>query len=245
MIKGSEDRRASSLSPSPPQADAIIVAAGSSQRMGGVDKIFAPLRGKPLIASTVEAFQQCPSIVRLILVLGERNLKQGEHLLEEQGWDKVVICPGGLRRQDSVAEGLKRLEACQWVVIHDGARPCVDPALILKGIEAAQDTGAAIAAVPVKDTIKVVDAEGIIRETPERTTLWAAQTPQVFRFDIIREAYSQAKGEVTDDAALVERLGYRVRVYPGSYENIKVTTPEDLMLAEAILKERDARGRRL
>jgi 2-C-methyl-D-erythritol 4-phosphate cytidylyltransferase len=178
-------------------------------------------------------------VEQIVIVLKETNREQGQRLVEEGGFAKVVaVCPGGKRRQDSVVAGLKRLEGCQWVVIHDGARPCLSPDLIEKGLREAQQSGAAIAAVPAKETIKIVEADGTIQHTPRRDSLWVAQTPQIFRFDIIREAYRQAKGEATDDASLVEALGYKVKVYIGSYDNIKVTTPEDLALAEIILRTR-------
>ena len=225
---------------------AVIAAAGASQRMGGVDKIFLPLAGKPLLAHVIDVFQNCAVVKQIVLVLNKTNLERGRRLVEEQGFSGVVeVCPGGERRQDSVGEGLKRLVSCQWVIIHDGARPCLSLDLIEQGLREVRQSGAAIAAVPAKDTIKIVGAGGTIEDTPPRYNLWAAQTPQIFRFDIIEEAYRQAKGEVTDDAALVEALGYKVRVYMGSYENIKVTTPEDLVLAEFILEERNAHRHRL
>jgi len=216
---------------------AIVVAAGASKRMGGVNKLYANLAGKPLLAHTVDVFQECSSIDQVVIVLSEDKVKEGQQLVEEQGWSKVVeVCPGGARRQDSVREGLERLSDCQWVVIHDGARPCLSANLIERGLEEARQSGAAIAAIPVTDTIKVVSPGSFVEETPLRQRLWSVQTPQVFRFDIIDEAYRKAQGDVTDDATLVENLGYKVKVYPGSEANIKVTTPEDLVLAEAILK---------
>jgi len=219
---------------------AIIVAAGRSRRMGRVDKIFANLKGKPLLAHTVDVFQRCSSIDRLVIVLSKDKLEDGQKLVREHRWSKVVeVCPGGPRRQDSVREGLKRLSGCQWVVVHDGSRPCLSIDLIEKGLEQARHTGAAIAAIPVKDTIKVVSSDAFVEKTLLRHSLRAVQTPQVFRFDIIDEAYGKAQDEVTDDATLVEQIGYKVKVYPGSDANIKVTTPEDLSLAETILKSRE------
>lgn len=216
---------------------AIVVAAGASKRMGGVNKIYANLAGKPLIAHTVDVFQACSSIDQVVIVLSEDKVEEGRQLVKELGWSKVVkVCPGGARRQDSVRNGLERLSDCQWVVIHDGARPCLSPNLIERGLEEARQSGAAIAAMPVADTIKVVASDSFVEDTPLRQRLWAVQTPQVFRFDIINEAYRKAEGDVTDDATLVENLGYKVKVYPGSEANIKVTTPEDLLLAEAILR---------
>ncbi len=145
------------------------------------------------------------------------------------------MCAGCQRHQDSVAAGLAEIEQCDWVIIHDGARPFVTPDLIERGLEAAKETGAAIAAVPVTDTIKIAGKDFIIKETPSRKYLWSAQTPQIFRFDIMKEAYrSKPRGEFTDDAALVERVGYKVKIYKGSYDNIKITTPNDLILAKAM-----------
>ena len=214
---------------------AIIVAAGRGERMGGVDKMFALLGGKPLLARVVDTFQRCQSVDQIVVVVSKDNLEKCRQLVTEYGWSKVAeVCPGGERRQDSVAAGLKQLNQCHWVVIHDGARPLVTVDLIGRGLEAARETGAAVAAVPVTDTIKVAGDDLIVRETPPRGNLWAVQTPQVFRFDIIAKAYQQVKGEVTDDATLVERLGYKVKLYMGAYDNIKVTTPDDLVLAEAL-----------
>ena len=168
-------------------------------------------------------------------MLNEQNLEKGKQLVAEQGWAKVTdVYPGGQWRQDSVVAGLSRLSHCDWVVIHDGARPLLTEDLILGGLEAARETGATVAAVPVTDTIKVAEGDRIVRQTPPRQNLWAVQTPQVFRINIITEAYQKATGEVTDDASLVEQLGYRVKLYPGSYQNIKVTTPDDLALAEVL-----------
>ncbi len=222
----------------PPEVGAVIAAGGLSRRMAGVDKLLARIAGKPLLAHTVAAFEACHAIGRIILVLSRENLEAGQSLAAALGWRKVgAICPEGPQRRDSVWAALQRLETCQWVVIHDGARPCVTHELVERGLAAAQETGAAIAAVPVTDTIKVVDSE-VVLATPERERLWAAQTPQVFRYDIIMAAHQQITGEAPDDAALVERLGHRVRVFLGSYDNIKVTTQEDLVLAQAILEAR-------
>lgn len=220
---------------------AVIAAAGSSQRMNGVDKVWAELGGKPVLARVIDAFQKCNAIDQIVVVLNQENLKQGKQLLAEPGWSKVTdVCPGGERRQDSVAAGLSRLSNCGWVVIHDGARPLVTIDLIEHGLEAAIETGAAVAAVPVTDTIKVAGDDLIVQGTPLRHNLWAVQTPQVFRFDIIAEAYQQAQSEVTDDAGLVEQSGYKVKLYLGSYDNIKVTTPDDLAIAQ-ILWEKHAK----
>jgi len=217
---------------------AVIVAAGSSQRMGGVDKVLALLGGKSVLARVIDVFQGCNLIDQIVVVLSEQNLERGQQLVTEQGWSKVTnVCLGGEWRQDSVVAGLSQLSHCHWVVIHDGARPLLTEDLIYRGLTEAKETGAAAAAVPVTDTIKLAGDDRIVHQTPPRQNLWAVQTPQVFRFDIIAEAYRQAKAEVTDDASLVEQLGYRVKLYMGSYDNIKITTPDDLVLAEVLCQK--------
>ena len=216
---------------------AIIAAAGRGERMGGEDKMFSPLAGKVVLAWAVDTFQKCPLIDQIVVVLAEHHLERGKKLAKEQGWSKVTdICPGGQQRQDSVRSGLSQLKDCHWVIIHDGARPLVTEALIESGLEAAKETGAAVAAVPVTDTIKLASDDGFILGTPPRHSLQAVQTPQVFRFDIITEAHRRAEGMATDDASLVERLGYRVKLYMGSYDNIKITTPGDLALAKILVQ---------
>jgi len=211
--------------------------------MGGVDKLFILVHDRPLLAWTMEVFQNCQSVHQIALVVSEQRLEAARDLAKQEGWTKVKqICVGGERRQDSVAQGLSRLSHCDWVVIHDGARPCLTGDLIERGLVEAAYTGASIAAVPVKDTIKVV-SEGLVQETLNRQNLWVVQTPQVFRFDIIERAYRQSVAEVTDDASLVEKLGQEVRVYFGSYDNIKVTTREDLEWATMLLRNRTARSK--
>jgi 2-C-methyl-D-erythritol 4-phosphate cytidylyltransferase len=205
--------------------------------MKGIDKIFVPLAGKPLLAWTIETFENCSAIDQIVIVLGSYNIDTGKKLAAEYGWKKVTdICTGGQERQQSVSNGLKLLKDCQWVVIHDGARPLVKEALIKIGLSEAKETGAAVAAVPVTDTIKMSSDDSFIIGTPPREKLWAVQTPQVFRFDIIKEAHTCADKHATDDAALVEKLGYTVKLYTGSYNNIKITTPVDLSLAEILVK---------
>lgn len=218
----------------------VIAAAGASRRMDGIDKVFAPLGGQPLIARVIEVFQQCALIDQIVLVLSQENLEQGRVLVAGRHWSKVTdVCAGGERRQDSVKNGLARLKGCHWVVVHDGARPLVTADLVRQGLEAAVETGGAIAAVPVTDTVKEVGQDNIVVKTLERQSLWAVQTPQVFRFAIINEAFHHARGDVTDEATLVEQLGHRVKVYMGSYDNIKITTPADLALADVLLKNRE------
>ncbi|GIW07040.1 MAG: 2-C-methyl-D-erythritol 4-phosphate cytidylyltransferase [Dehalococcoidia bacterium] len=214
-------------------AVAVIVGAGSGSRFGG-DKIFADLAGAPLLAHTVAAFEASPVIDGIVLVLRSETATRGEALAAERGWKKLrAVTVGGARRQDSVLAGVRRAEA-DWVLIHDAARPLVTPEIIERGLEAARETGAAIAALPVRDTIKRVENDRIIA-TVDRARLWAAQTPQVFRTELIELALESDR-DVTDDAAAVEALGVPVRVFLGSERNLKVTTAADLALAEAILR---------
>jgi len=217
---------------------AIIVAAGEGKRMGGVDKVFAPLGGEPVLLRATRPFQECPLVDQIVVVISGDKENKCRTLVTGPEWSKVSdICLGGKRRQDSVAAGLKQLNDFDWVIIHDGARPLVTVDLIERGLEAAKETGAAAAAVPVTDTIKVVGPGEIVRQTPPRQNLRSVQTPQVFRFDVIQIAHQQDASNVTDDASLVERLGHKVKLYTGSYDNIKVTTPDDLALAEILLKK--------
>ena len=220
---------------------AIIVAAGSSTRMEGVDKTFAPLLGRPLITHTLDRFEEFPQVAEIVLALAADSLELGRSLVRDRGYRKVSqVCAGGARRQDSVRAGLEALDPCQWVMVHDGARPGLDSALLLRSLEAAAASpdGAAIAGVPVKDTIKVVDVDGLVTDTPPRETLWAAQTPQVFGYDLLCRAHAEFEGDATDDAMMVEALGCQVSMFTGSYENLKVTTPEDLVVMEAVLRGR-------
>jgi len=215
----------------------VIVAAGTSRRMVGTNKLFASLNGKPLLAWSVDTCERCRLVRQIVLVLNDQDLARGQKLRKEGNWSKVTLCRGGARRQDSVREGLRQVRNCDWVMIHDGARPFLTPDLIEDGLRMADEFGAAAAAVPVKDTIKLADSENLIKETLKRERLWAAQTPQIFSFDVITRAYENLAAEVTDDAAAVERLGYKVKLYMGDYENIKVTTAEDLALARIIARE--------
>lgn len=219
----------------------VIVAAGESRRMNRMDKVFADLCGKPLLAWAVEAFQNSRAIDEIVVVLGRDKLEHGRRVAIERGWSKVSnLCLGGPRRQDSVRQGLLRLSGCDLVLIHDGARPLVSSDIIERGLAEVGITGAAIAAVPVKDTIKFVSPDGFVRDTPPREGLWAVQTPQVFRLELILEAHEKVVEDVTDDAMMVEKAGQRVKVFLGSYENIKVTTPDDLALAGIILRNRQS-----
>jgi 2-C-methyl-D-erythritol 4-phosphate cytidylyltransferase len=204
--------------------------------MAGLDKLFTPLLGKPLLFYPLRVLQSSPLVHAVVLVLSDDRLAQGHALLDQYGWGKVrAVCVGGDRRQDSVRIGLERLPLVEWVVVHDGARPCLSEDLVRQGLEAARETGAAIPVVVPKDTVKEVDDQGMVTRTLPRERLGLAQTPQVFRRELLMAAHRAVTATVTDDAAMVEMLGHRVRAFPGSYANIKVTTPEDLALAEALL----------
>ena len=225
----------------PVKSSAIIAAAGSSRRMEGRDKLWTPLAGRITLARTIDVFEASPIIDNIVLVLNSKRLDDITKLCQKEGWSKITdIVEGGIRRQDSVRNGLDslaKLAPTQWVMIHDGARPLVTPDILEAGLKTAQECYAAIAAVPVKDTIKQVQ-QGWITSTLDRSQLWSIQTPQVFSFPFIHHAYQTAplQQEFTDDAALLEHLGKRVAIFNGSYRNIKITTQEDLLIAEALIK---------
>lgn len=222
---------------------AIIVAAGRSARFGGaVPKQYQTLHGRPLLAWTIERFEKAASIESIVLVVAEDQLLfAGEKVVDPYGFHKVTrIVPGGEVRRESVLNGLERLPlSTQLVAIHDGARPLVSPADIDAVVEMAAKERAAMLAAKVTDTVKRVK-EGYIMSTLERDSLYLAQTPQVFQYDLIMKAHRQAaeRGlDVTDDAALVEQLGFKVKVVEPTRPNIKVTRREDMVAAEAYLKE--------
>ena|SRR5581483_4684762 len=224
------------------QVAAVIVAAGSSRRMGGRDKLWISLAGRLILARTIDTFAASPQVSTIVLVLNSERLEDARGLCTRERWEKIgALVPGGARRQDSVRAGLDTLAEIapetRWVMIHDGARPLVTLALLEAGLHAAREHQAAVAAVHVKDTIKQVH-DGLIYSTPQRSQLWAVQTPQIFAFPLIHQAYhnTSAEIEVTDDATILERLGHPVAIFPGSYTNLKITTEEDLLLAEAFLQ---------
>lgn len=227
-------------SPAPATVGAVIVAAGESRRMGGIDKLFAPLEGRPLLAHALLPFERSPQVERIALVVSAQNQERARALVQGLGLRKVTaICLGGPRRQDSVRLGLEALGPCQWVLVHDGARPLMPQELITAGLEAARETGAAVPVVPLVDTVKEVEG-GLVVRTLDRSRLAAVQTPQVFRYDLLQEAHRRFGVEVTDDAAMLEALGHPVRTFPGSPRNLKVTTSLDLALARALLAEGSA-----
>jgi 2-C-methyl-D-erythritol 4-phosphate cytidylyltransferase len=215
----------------------VVVAAGMSSRMQGVNKTFAPLLGQPLISWTLYCFDSSSLVDEIVLVLSQADLECGKAVVRTNGFSKVSgICAGGDRRQDSVGRGLESLQPCDWVMVHDGARPHVTHDLLERGWRAGQETGAASAGVPVKDTIKVIGPGNLVTATPPRDNLWLAQTPQVFRYSLLMDAHRNWAEDVTDDAAMLENLGHPVQMFLGDYRNLKVTTPEDLDIMEALLR---------
>jgi 2-C-methyl-D-erythritol 4-phosphate cytidylyltransferase len=214
---------------------AIIVAAGSSRRMKGVDKLLAPLGGRPLIAYSIAAFVRHPAIMDLVVVASETNEAGIREIVDAEAPGRATVVLGGGRRRDSVLNGLRAASDCDYVVIHDAARPLVDAAMIDQALAGAHEVGAALCAVPVSDTVKRADPSGKVSSTVTREGLWLAQTPQAFRADLLLHAHESIDLDVTDDAALIELLGEPVKLVLGSTRNIKVTLPEDLVLVQALL----------
>lgn len=220
---------------------AVVLAAGNGKRMGGpVAKQFLEVNGKPLIFYALDTMEKSKVIEQVVLVVSEESIEYvKKEILEKYSLKKVVrVVAGGKERYDSVRNALRFIEKDTYIFIHDGARALVSEEILKRGLEQVEACGACVAAVPVKDTIKRVDQEGFAVETPERSTLWMVQTPQVFAGEIIKEAYEAMPetASVTDDAGVVERYGNaRVKIYPGEYTNLKVTTPEDLILMKSFL----------
>ncbi|HCX64573.1 MAG TPA: 2-C-methyl-D-erythritol 4-phosphate cytidylyltransferase [Eubacteriaceae bacterium] len=226
-----------------PYVSAIVVAAGLGSRMkSGVNKQYLYLNGKPVLSHTLKAFEKCELIDEVILVISksDEELCTKEVLKAEKIKKVKKVVYGGNSRQESMYNGLLEVNNKADVVItHDGARPLVHQSILLKSIEATLEHGASVVAVPVKETIKVVDENYQVKDTPNRAELWAVQTPQTFRYDLLVEAHEQARASDytgTDDAMLVEKLGHSIKIVKGHYDNIKITTPEDLIIAESIIK---------
>jgi 2-C-methyl-D-erythritol 4-phosphate cytidylyltransferase len=224
----------------------IIPAAGQGKRMGaGKNKLFLTLENIPVLIHTLRVFEQDMECSGIILSIHPHDQESFNELLTEYRISKVTnLVQGGKERQDSVFNGLKVIHSDGIVLVHDGARPFVKVETIHELVKAAESSGAAIAAVPVKDTIKKVE-NLLVSETIERSSLWAVQTPQAFRVSTLRKAHECAVEDQftgTDDASLVERLPHKVVIIEGDYDNIKLTTPEDMFFAEAILKKREHLG---
>ena len=218
---------------------AVIVAAGSASRMGGIDKIMEPLNGEPLVMHSIRAFQACDAIKEIVVVTRQDLVLPIMSLCADLPKVKAVVA-GGKDRPESVGAGLNALSAkVKLAAIHDGARPLITWQVIDRAVRAANTYGAAAPAVPVKDTIKVA-VGGVVKETPERKNLFAVQTPQVFDFTLLRGALKKAKddgAEITDDCSAVERMGMSVKLVEGDERNLKVTTPIDLKVAKLFLED--------
>lgn len=225
----------------------IIPAAGQGKRMGaGQNKVLLPLAGRPVLFHSLYTFAKCPQIKQIIVVSAADEVADMIKLLMPlEGLPKWQVVAGGSERQYSIANALSAVAAnAEVVLVHDAARPLISRACVERVIEGAYTHQAVVAAVPVKNTIKLADKEGVITDTPKRSELWSVQTPQGFEVNLLKRAYQQAAQDDflgTDDASLVERMGVKVRVVPGSYENIKITTPEDLIIAEALYQVRKER----
>ncbi len=217
----------------------VIVAAGSATRMGGIDKVMAPLGGEPMIARTVQAFQNCDAISEIVIVTREDLILPITGLCKDMPKVTAVVA-GGKSRQESVHLGLNALsDKVKLAAVHDGARPLITWQVIDRVVRAANTYGAAAPAIPVKDTIKVVEGR-VVKNTPDRASLFAVQTPQVFDFDLLRGALRKAEldgAAVTDDCSAVERMGMAVKIVEGDERNLKVTTPMDLKIAELLLED--------
>lgn len=224
----------------------VVVAAGRGTRMGTAEsKQYLLLDSKPIIVHTLQSFQAMAFIDEIVLVVGADDIVRCQEWCEQYRITKVkAIIPGGAERQHSVHEGLKRIES-QWVLVHDGVRPFVSEQAVARCCKQATIHGAAVLAVPVKDTIKQVNSEGVITATPDRKSLWAIQTPQAFRHELLLDAHAAAQRANmlgTDDASVAEWRGATVVVVEGEYTNIKITTPEDLPWAQLLLQQRYNQG---
>jgi len=218
---------------------AVIVAAGNASRMGGIDKVMAQLKGEPMILRTVRTFQNCDCISEIVIVTRPDLIQPISNLTAHMDKVKAVVA-GGSSRQESVNLGLEALgKEIRLAAIHDGARPLISWEVIDRTVRAANTYNAAAPAIPVKDTIKVVEGRVVVN-TPDRATLFAVQTPQVFDFDLLRGALKHAEetgAQVTDDCSAVELLGMKIKIVEGDERNLKVTTPMDLKVAEMLLEE--------
>lgn len=223
---------------------AIVLAGGAGKRMGSsTSKQFLLLDNKPILVHTLQVFQECKPVDGIYLVVNHRDLPLiQEEILETYHFSKVMkLVIGGRLRQDSVRNGLEAIdESCDVVIIHDAARPFVSPAFVEKSIFLMEMFDAVVPAIPARDTIKVISKEGFVLKTLERDALWHIQTPQTFKYDLIAKAYREGMAKklcAYDDSTFIEHLGKKVKVVEGSPYNIKITTPEDLLIARGILAQ--------
>ena len=224
---------------------AIVLAAGQGKRMKSkIQKQFLLLKGKPVLFYSISCFEKSSEIDDIIIVTGAESVEYVKReIVEPFGFQKVkAVVTGGKERYDSVYEGLRACKDTEYVLIHDGARPFIDHGIIERGLMAAAQTGASVTGMPSKDTVKIADEDGNVSETPDRSSVWIVQTPQIFQYPLIYGAYTSIRQKemtgITDDAMVAEHeTGVKIRFSEGSYRNIKITTPEDLVVAEAFLKE--------
>lgn len=227
------------------KSTAIVLAAGQGKRMNSkVQKQFLLIKGKPVLYYSLSCFQNSREIEEIIVVTGKDSINFcKQEIIEAYGFSKVkAVIAGGRERYDSVYAGLCACEDSDYVFIHDGARPFLTEDMIRRGKEAVLASGACVIGMPSKDTIKIADENGMVASTPSRSLVWNIQTPQIFSYTAIREAYERARqqnmADITDDAMVMERFGNtKIKLVEGSYENIKITTPEDILVAEKILEK--------
>lgn len=227
------------------KSTAIVLAAGQGKRMNSkVQKQFLLIKGKPVLYYSLSCFQNSREIEEIIVVTGKDSINFcKQEIIEAYGFSKVkAVIAGGRERYDSVYAGLCACEDSDYVFIHDGARPFLTEDMIRRGKEAVLASGACVIGIPSKDTIKIADENGMVASTPSRSLVWNIQTPQIFSYTAIREAYERARqqnmADITDDAMVMERFGnMKIKLVEGSYENIKITTPEDILVAEKILEK--------
>ena len=231
---------------------AIVLAAGQGKRMQSkIQKQFLEIQGYPVLYYSLRCFQESPLIGNIILVTGEEMVSYcKEEIVDKYGFTKVTnVIAGGKERYDSVYAGLCACSEipCDYVFIHDGARPFITEEILERGLHKVKETGACVIGMPSKDTIKLADEDGFVKETPDRKSAWIIQTPQIFSYSLIRNAHESIRrkdmSSITDDAMVVEQeTGVKVALAEGSYQNIKITTPEDLLIAEAFLNLREVSG---
>lgn len=223
---------------------AIVLAAGQGKRMNSsIQKQFLEIKGYPVLYYSLKCFQDSPLIGEIVLVTSENAVSYcRSEIVKKYGFSKVTgIIAGGKERYDSVYAGLLACGECEYVFIHDGARPFISEEILERGLTGVQETGACVIGMPSKDTVKIADEDGFVKETPDRKNVWTIQTPQIFSYGLIRDAHESIRKKdmsaITDDAMVVEQeTGVRVRLAEGSYQNIKITTPEDLVVAESFLE---------
>lgn len=217
---------------------AILLAAGRSTRMGGIDKITTPILGRSLLSYSLDLFESISFIEKIAVVGSVNTIDDVNQLIQGNGYTKAQVVVGGERRQDSVRLGLQALGDTEFTLVHDAARPCITESLVCKALQIATDKGTAVPVIPVSDTVKEINDDGTVKKTLIRGKLFRSQTPQVFMTGLLIKAHKEVISDVTDDASMLEMIGYPVNIFEGSEENIKVTTRLDLEIVETILRHR-------